>query len=397
MDGLCIDTAKLRKLMAEQPTIPIETSQALYATMMARYIEKAAADQVISAVTTALGTDGIDPDKNVIDQVTEAGTASQEATIAKIEEVSGTVTGAITTAKEAIAVDITTAKNAITGDTTAAKDGILAEIAKIPTTCPTPGSRRLATPEEKIEEILSSSSDPVRSPEDKVRDFLRSDAAKKTMDEASHMGLESDQVEDVISQLLGLSGGDEAKAANEKLKASIEDPEVLGYLESLLSAEITNNSGTHAEELAGRILKTAVNPKTRQLDVEKLHGIQTSLRSLREDHKTRARKLGLQSSCEDALKAVVTVVKDFIKDTLDMVITALAEGLEGANAFSSVLGNDSGYDTDDVAKALQMPLGMVQVMDPWRQDGFLAEVMGGVIKVSQRHRIMSKIAQTPFY
>jgi hypothetical protein len=196
--------------MAEQPTIPIETSQALYATMMARYIEKAAADQVISAVTTALGTDGIDPDKNVIEQVTEASTASQTATIAKVEEVSGIVTGAITTAKDAIAVDITDTKDALTGDTTTAKKEILTKIALIPTTCPTtaPGSRRLATPAEKIEEILSSSSDPVRSPEDKVRDFLRSDAAKKTMDEASHMGLESDQVEDVISQLLGLSGRD---------------------------------------------------------------------------------------------------------------------------------------------------------------------------------------------
>lgn len=131
--------------------------------------------------------------------------------------------------------------------------------------------------------------------------------------------------------------------------------------------------------------------------VEKLHGIQTSLRSLREDHKTRARELGLQSSCEEALTTVVTVVKDFIKDTLDMVITTLATGLEGANAFSCVLGNDSGYDTENVAKALQMPLGMVQVMDPWRQDGFLSDVMGYVIKVSQSHRIMSKIAQTPLY
>jgi hypothetical protein len=362
MDGLCLGTQQLRNLMTSD-AIPIMTSQALYSTLMARYIEKAASTSVIDAVTTALGTDGNGAD-NVLAKIIQAR-----------DDIKTDVDG-----------KITAAKNDITGSIDAAKGSIET---KIDGTCSAKRKRRLATREETIEEILASSSDPVGSPEEKIHDFLRSDdAAKKTMDKASRMGLSTDQVEDVLSQLLGDLSGDEADAANDKIKAAFDDPKAIEYLESLLSAEVESGSGgAHAKDLAGRILKTAINPKTRQLEVERLHGIKASLKSIRSNRMSTRGLSDLEGGCDDLVASVKTTIKGFIADLLDLIITNLAAGVDkdsngDDNAYSKVLKGDK-YDTDGVASALTMPLGMVQVLDPWDEDGLLHTVLGFVKDVSQ--------------
>jgi hypothetical protein len=80
--------------------------------------------------------------------------------------------------------------------------------------------------------------------------------------------------------LKGFSGA-ETEDINDKLNDAFDDPKVLGDIDKLINADVEKNSDKYATDMAGRLLKEAVNPATGQLESERIREITASLKNFR--------------------------------------------------------------------------------------------------------------------
>jgi hypothetical protein len=240
MEGICIDTANLRDL--NSGTVSLYTTQALFSVMLTNYADKKDAN-IIEVITKALGTDG----------------SGEESDIRSIIE-----------------KNVYEAKEAVSG--------------KIEDQCPAEAApvreRRLGSPEQKIEE------------------FLRSNPAEEAKREASGMGLSGEQVDAVLGNLLKGFSGAETEDINDKLNDAFDDPKVLGDIDKLINADVEKNSDKYATDMAGRLLKEAVNPATGQLESERVREITASLKNFRNLGPSARSLSDLEGDCNDIIESV---------------------------------------------------------------------------------------------
>jgi hypothetical protein len=327
MDGLCLDTATLRTYVAGPQAI--YTTHALFSTMLALHAETTD-DVIVQALHQALGTTGTGDDKDFKTIISETSTEIKSHVDTKVTVVTDAITGAKTTIVDTINDQ-----------------------------CPAPTRRRLATPEKK-----------------KIEDILHSNPAKEAKSAASEMGLSDEQVNAVMEKLLKGLSGKEGEAVNEKLKNSFVDPKVLGSIDELLGAEVEKNSAKYANDIAGRLLKDAVNPATGQLESARIREINASLKNVR-NLRSQARSLGLEDDCNSVIDSVKGEIKGFITTLLEELLSSITGAVGDGNAFSEAALSFAGS-----ASSLFMPLGFVMAMDALEDGGPLNAVLEIVLDVS---------------
>jgi hypothetical protein len=114
---------------------------------------------------------------------------------------------------------------------------------------------------------------------------LRSDNAKQAMEDVKRQSLSDSQVEDAMAKLLSQPSGSGANAfsgaIDESIKSSLQDPDVLDEAEKLMGARVDQKGQGYADQIAGRLLKSAVDPKTGKLDAYRLRSVKASLNEVR--------------------------------------------------------------------------------------------------------------------
>lgn len=331
MQGLCIDTASLRDFHIGVASF--YTTQSLFSLMLTNYANNQDAE-IIEVIKTALGTDGEEDIKTIISNAVGASNTD--------------LTGKITSAKDILFAKI---EDQCLADDATADDADTRE------------RRRLGTPEQKIEE------------------FFRSNPAKEAKRTASEMGLASEQVDAALGKLLKGFSGAETEGINDKLKNAFDDPKVLGDIDSLLNADIEKNADNYATDIAGRLLKGAVNPATGQLESERIREITGSLKKMRNlGSATRSLDSNLETQCTNLVSSVENTIKGFISDILTTLISDISSIAGGSDGpFDDIASTFEGK-----ASSLFMPLGFALSMDAVGENGPLNAALGTIIEVSMQ-------------
>jgi hypothetical protein len=316
MEGICIDTADLREL--NSGAVSLYTTQALFSVMLTNYAEKKDAN-IIAVITQALGTDGSGEQDDI--------------------------------------------KSIIESNVRIARDFVFD---KIDDQCPAEAApareRRLGNPEQKIE------------------DFLRSNPAKEAKHTASEMGLSGEQVDAVLGNLLKGFSGAETEDINDKLKDAFDDPKVLGDIDKLINADIEKNTDKYATDMAGRLLKEAVNPATGQLESERIREITASLKNFRNLGPSARSLSDLEGGCNSIVESVQGKIKGFIGGLLDKLLSGISEVVGGGDSAFA----DATSSFGEGASSLLMPLGFVLSMDAVAENGPLHFALGTIIDVSEQ-------------
>jgi hypothetical protein len=140
----------------------------------------------------------------------------------------------------------------------------------------------------------------------------------------------------------------------------------------------------YANEMAGRLLKSAVDPKTGKLNANRLRSIKAFLNEVRSQRKQQKRDLSLESDCDDVLDEIKTKVKGWIESLLKDILTDLVVTLgTTSSAFNDLTSSIYDNSFDSSSSALIMPIGLVNVLDPWSTGSALQTTMSAIVDVFQ--------------
>jgi hypothetical protein len=135
--------------------------------------------------------------------------------------------------------------------------------------------------------------------------------------------------------------------------------------------------------MAGRLLKSAVDPKTGKLDANRLRSVKASINKVRSQRKQQKRDRSLESDGDDVIDEIKTKVKDWIESLLEDLLTDLFGALGvTSSAFNEL--TSSIYDNifDSSSSALIILIGLVGVLDPWSTGSALQTTMSAIVDVS---------------
>jgi hypothetical protein len=113
-------------------------------------------------------------------------------------------------------------------------------------------------------------------------------------------------------------------------------PKVLGDIDKLVNADIEKNSDKHATDMAGRLLKEAVNPAaTGQLESERIRKINASLKNFRNlGPSARSLTSDLEGDCNSVVESVQGKIKGFIGGLLEKLLSGTSEVVGGGGYLS---------------------------------------------------------------
>jgi hypothetical protein len=179
--------------------------------------------------------------------------------------------------------------------------------------------------------------------------------------------------------LKGFSGA-ETEDINDKLNDAFDDPKVLGDIDKLINADVEKNSDKYATDMAGRLLKEAVNPATGQLESERVREITASLKNFRNLGPSARSLSDLEGDCNDIIESVQGEIKGFIGGLLEKLLSGISEVIGGEDSSFA----DATSDFAGSASSFLMPLGFVLSMDAVAENGPLHFALGTIIDVSEQ-------------
>ena len=348
MGGLCLPIIIAQKLQQNDKIVPIAVTQMMNTLLLSRHIEKnrgVTLDEIKGIISSNLG------ERTVEDILDDKGKNIKDHVVKEI--------------KENVVAAISGASNSLTKT--------------IQDTCHVHPDRTRRSLDSKIH---LPPVDPPGTRDGEINEILQSDGVRKTAaEQAAKLGISEAQVKEALAELLQGLGSENNNGLNDVfMDAMAKDPNFVANVAQEVKSEFDRDPEKYERELSSHLLKSAIDPKTKLLDTQRLRNIQETLANIRKGNSdsglmgATGRNLGDgEDACNAGLKAIKTAVQKFIGDVLEKII----DQTDFADVFNG------GVDDEVIDGLLLMPTAFVKSLDPFQEGGVMFTFRKILYKVSE--------------
>jgi|AntRauTorckE5430_2_1112549.scaffolds.fasta_scaffold02064_2 hypothetical protein len=220
--------------------------------------------------------------------------------------------------------------------------------------------------------------DPPVTRDGEINEILQSDGVRKTAaEQAAKLGISEAQVKEALAELLQGLGSENNNGLNDVfMDAMAKDPNFVANVAQEVKSEFDRDPEKYERELSSHLLKSAIDPKTKLLDTQRLRNIQETLTNIRKGNSdsglmgATGRNLGAgEDACDAGLKAIKGWIQGFIGD----VLVGIIENTTFATDFPD----------EDIEGLLLMPTAFVKTLDPFQEGGVMFTFRKILYKVSE--------------